>query len=373
MTDPEAQRALVPTIEPINLFDFELLAEQAMAHNEFDYVAGGATDELTLRRTRSAYEHLALRPRVLAGNAAADLSTTVLGQRIEVPFMLSPSGGHKRAHPDAELATARAAAHMGTVMGLTANSSVPIEDVAAETGGPKWFQTYFYRDRELTLDMVKRAEQAGFSAIILTLDAHWPSKRERNIRNKYQRRARVNYTPERETQADANAKSMFDSGQSSRGLNDPAASWADIEWLKTATDLPLVAKGIMTGEDASLCAEYEVAGLIVSNHGARNLDTTLSTIEVLPEVAAAAGERVEVYLDGGIRRGTDVVKAIALGAKGVFFGRPIFWGLSYGGSDGLIKLMEVLRDEVESTMMLTGRGSIESIDASLVTPMPALG
>ena len=166
---------------------------------------------------------------------------------------------------------------------------------------------------------------------------------------------------------------MFDSGQSSRGLNDPAASWADIEWLKTATDLPIVAKGIMTGEDAGLRAEHGVDGLIVSNHGARNLDTTLSTIEVLPEVAAAAGERVEVYLDGGIRRGTDVVKAIALGAKGVFFGRPIFWGLSYGGSDGLIKLMRVLRDEVESTMMLTGRGSIEAIDASLVTPMPALG
>ena len=358
--------------EPINLFDFERLAEQQMAPAEFDYVAGGATDELTLRRTRAAYEHIALRPRVLAGNKEADLSTTVLGERVEVPFMLSPTGGHSRAHPDGELATARAAARMGTIMGLTANSSFPIEDVAAETDGTKWFQTYFYRDRELTMEMVKRAEQAGYQAIILTLDAHWPSKRERNIRNKYQRRSRANYTPEREAQAEANAKSMFDSGQSSRGLNDPAASWADIEWLKTATGLPLVAKGIMTGEDAKLCADHGVDGLIVSNHGARNLDTTLATIEVLPEVAAAAGDRVEVYLDGGIRRGTDVVKAIALGAKGVFFGRPIFWGLSYGGSDGLVRLMEVLRDEVESTMMLTGRGTIDSIDASLVAPMPSL-
>ncbi len=366
----EAAPGPVPPVEePINLFDFEKLAEQRMAPAEFDYVAGGATDELTLRRTRSAYDHIALRPRVLAGNAEADLSTTVLGQRIAVPFMLAPSGGHTRAHPDGELATARAAAHMGTVMGLAANSSVPLEDVAGETGGPKWFQTYFYRDRELTLEMVKRAEAAGFGAIILTLDAHWPSKRERNIRNRYKRRAHVNYTPEREAQAEANAKSMFDSGQSSRGLNDPAASWADIEWLKKATGLPLVAKGIMTGEDAALCAEHGVDGLIVSNHGARNLDTTLATIEVLPEVAAAAGGRVEVYLDGGIRRGTDVVKALALGAKGVFFGRPIFWGLSYGGSDGLVKLMEVLRDEVESTMMLTGRGTVDAIDASLVTPM----
>ena len=359
-------------MEPINLFDFEKLAEERMAPNEFDYVAGGATDELTLRRTRAAYEAIALRPRVLAGNREADLSTTVLGQRIDVPFMLAPSGGHTRAHPDGELATARAAARMGTIMGLTANSSYPMEDVAKETDGAKWFQTYFYRDRELTVEMVKRAEQAGYRAIILTLDAHWPSKRERNIRNRYKRRARANYTPELEAKAEANTKVKFDSGQTSRGLNDPAASWADVEWLKTATDLPLVCKGIMTGEDARLCAEYGVDGLIVSNHGARNLDTTLATIEVLPEVAEAVGERVEVYLDGGIRRGTDVVKAIALGAKGVFFGRPIFWGLAYDGADGVVAVMDVLRDEVESTMMLAGCGTIDSIDGSLVTRMPAL-
>ena len=364
----------MPT-EPINLFDFEAIAEGKLVKAEWDYIAGGATDEITLRRTRSAYDHIALRPRVLTGTNAVDLSTTVLGQEISVPFMPGPAGGHAKGHPDGELATARAAAKAGTIMSVSANSSYRMEDVAEAVDGPRWYQCYFYRNRETTAEMVHRAEEAGYKAVVMTLDSSWPSKRERNIRNDYGRRqrARPNYTPEQVKEAQQMAaKSKFDSGLTSRGQNDPGATWEDFKWLKTVTDLPLVAKGIMTAEDATLCADYGVDGLIVSNHGARNLDTALSTIETLPEVAEAVGDRMEVYLDGGIRRGADVVKALALGARAVLFGRPIFWGLAYDGEDGLTGVLEILRDEMESTMMLTGRPTLASLDATLIRKMPSL-
>ena len=358
--------------EPINLFDFEAMAEGRMVKAEWDYVAGGATDEITLRRTRSAFDSIALRPRMLTGTNAVDLSTTVLGTRISVPYMMAPSGTHGRAHPDGELATARAAANFGTIMSMSANSSYRLEDVAESVDGTRWFQCYFYRNRETTVEMIRRAEEAGYTALVMTLDASWPSKRERNIRNDYRSRPRPNYTPQQIQEGLAANPSKFDSGQSSRGQTDPGATWEDVAWLKTVTDLPVVFKGIMTAEDAALCGEYGVEALIVSNHGARNLDTTLSTIETLPEVVDAAGDSVEVYLDGGIRRGSDVVKALALGARAVLFGRPIFWGLAYDGADGLTGVLEILRDEMESTMMLSGRPDVASLDATLVRQMPAL-
>ncbi|MDA1035318.1 MAG: alpha-hydroxy acid oxidase [Chloroflexi bacterium] len=361
--------------EPINLFDFEALAEQKMIKSEWDYVAGAATDEITLRRTRSAYDHIALRPRVLTGTASVDMSTTVLGHKIAVPFMTSPAGGHKKGHPDGELATARAAAKFGTFMSMSANGSYTLEEVAEAIDGPRFYQCYFYRDRETMASMVKRAEAAGYNALIVTLDSSWPSKRERNIRNGYgrQNRPRPNYTPEQIKLAQEKAaKSKFDSGLSNRGQNDPGATWEDLKWLREITDMPIVFKGIMTGEDAALCAQYGVDGLIVSNHGTRNLDTTLSTIETLSEVVEAAGNKVEVLLDGGIRRGADIVKALALGAKAVMFGRPIFWGLNYDGEDGLTGVMEILRDELEINMVLCGRPTIASIDSTLIRKMPVL-
>jgi len=362
-------------LEPINLFDFEALAETKMEKTGWDYIAGAATDEITLRRTRSAYDHIALRPRVLTGTAGVDLTTTVLGHTLSVPFMTSPAGGHTRAHPDGELATARAAAKFGTAMSMSANGGYTIEEVAETIDGPRWYQCYFYRNRETMVSMVKRAEGAGYNAIIVTLDSSWPSKRERNIRNDYgsRPRERRNYTPEQIKEGqELAAKTQFDSGLSGRGQNDPGATWEDLKWLRTVTDLPIVFKGIMTGEDAAIASEYGLNGLIVSNHGSRNLDTTLSTIETLPEVVEAAGANVEVFLDGGIRRGADVVKALALGARAVMFGRPIFWGLNYDGEDGLTGVFEILRDEMESTMVLCGRPNVGSLDSTLIRKMPTL-
>ena len=361
--------------EPINLYEFEAIAESKIVGAEWDYIAGAATDEITLRRTRNVFDHIALRPRVLTGTDSADLSTTVLGHSISAPFMTSPAGGHGRAHPDGELATARAAAKFGTIMSMSANGSYKLEEVAETVDGPRFYQCYFYRNRETTAEMVHRAEAAGYNGVIMTLDSSWPSKRERNIRNEYgkRKRTRANYTPEQVKEAEANAvKAKFDSGLTSRGQNDPGATWEDFAWLKTVTDLPLIAKGIMTGEDAGLAADYGVDAMIVSNHGGRNLDTTMSTIETLPEVVEAVGGRAEVYMDGGIRRGADIAKALALGARAVMFGRPIFWGLAYDGEDGLAGVFEILRDELESVMVLSGRPTIGSIDSTLIRKMPTL-
>lgn len=353
---------------PINLFEFEDAAREVMTGPEFDYVEGGVTDEITLRRTRSAYDSIALRPRVLRGFREADLSTTVLGQRLPVPFMLAPCGGHTRAHPEGELATARAAAKFGTVLGVSANAGFTLEEIAQQADGPRWYQLYFYRDREQTADIVKRAEAAGYDAICITLDANWPSKRERNIRNAYQQGSRPMYKQE----AKPPATGKFDTGQSSRGRVDPGASWEDVAWLRSLTKLPLVFKGIMTGEDAQLAADNGVEALIISNHGGRNLDTTLATVEVLPEVVDRVKGKMEIYVDGGIRRGTDVVKAIAMGADAVLMGRPLFYGLALGGEDGVVQVLDTLRDEVETTMMHIGRPTIESIDHTLITRMPPL-
>jgi 4-hydroxymandelate oxidase len=354
----------------VNLFDFESEAVHHMAPAEYDYVAGGATDEVTLRRTRSAWDAIALRPRVLTGTRAADLSTTVLGHRVPMPVLLAPCGGHRRAHPEGECESARGAAAFGTILGVSANGSVSLEEAARAADAPKWFQMYFYRDREQTLDMLRRAEAAGYSAITITLDANWPAKRERNIRGNYRQSERPNYKggePPPVTTA------KFDSGQSSRGRVDPGSSWDDIAWLRDQTKLPLIFKGVMTGEDAARCAQHGVDALVVSNHGARNLDTTLATIEVLPEVTAAVDGRLEVYVDGGVRRGTDVLKAIALGARAVLIGRPMFYGLALGGAEGVVQVLDILRDEVESAMMLTGQPSMDAIDRSLIAHMPALG
>ena len=212
------------------------------------------------------------------------------------------------------------------------------------------------------------AEENGYDAICVTLDAVWPPKRERNIRNSYQRQPTAGDAPGLAPPKDL---TKFNSGISSRSRVDPGASWDDVAWLRSITNLPIVFKGIITREDAALCAEHGVDALIVSNHGGRNLDTTIPTIEALPEVADAAGD-VEVYLDGGIRRGTDVVKAIALGAKAVMLGRPMFWGLAYAGDQGVVHMLDILRDEVETTMMMCGKARIEDIGRDLITRLPEL-
>jgi 4-hydroxymandelate oxidase len=351
-------------MELINLFEFEAAAKERLPREEYDYIAGGATDELSVERNRRAFEAWALRPRVLRDVSRLDLSTTVLGTKIALPVLIAPCGGHKKAHPDGEFATYRAAASRGTVLTVSANSSSSFEDLARAAEGSLWVQLYPFRDKEMTRDWLKHAQQSGYKAACVTLDSQWPPKRERNIRNNYKRIRGVNYPP-------AAAGAPRPAARAGEG-SDPAATWDDLKWIKAATDLPVVAKGIMTAEDVEACVTAGVDGVIVSNHGGRHLDNTLATIEVLPEAVAAAKGRIEIFLDGGIRRGADVVKAIALGAKAVFIGRPLFWGLAVDGERGVARVLDILREEIEITMAKCGRQNIASIDSTVVVKAPRL-
>lgn len=345
---------------PINLFEFETAAKERLPKEEYDYIAGGATDELSVERNRRAFESWALRPRVLRNVSKLDLSTSVLGTKVSLPVLIAPCGGHKKAHPDGEFATYRAAAAVGTILGVSANASTNFEELAKVAAGDLWMQFYPFPQREMTKTWLRRAKEAGYGAVCMTLDSQWPPKRERNIRNNYRRKRGVNFP----TLAPGEA--------APQGGCDPGATWKDLEWIKSETDLPVVAKGIMTGEDVEMCAEVGADAVIVSNHGGRHLDNTLATIEVLSEAVAAAKGRMEILLDGGIRRGADVVKALALGAKAVFIGRPLFWGLAVDGEQGVVRVLEILREEIEITMAKCGRPTIASIDSTVVVKAPAL-
>ncbi len=358
------------TTGPVNLFEYETFAKERMAAAEYDFVIGGAMDELALERSRKAFDSIMLRPRMLVDISRRDLSTTVLGQRIEFPVMLDPAGMHARAHPEGELATARAAGAMGTVMAVSSGSNYKLEDVAQAATGPIWFQLFLYQDRGLTKSMAERAQNAGYSALCITLDSTVQSKRERNIRNQYSSGPSANYT---DLEMPGESWDLgTDVPRGALSLIDRAATWPYLEWLAANTPLPLLVKGIMTGEDAKLSVEHGMKALVVSNHGGRQLDAAFAPIEVLPEVVDAVDGRLEVYLDGGVRRGTDVLKALALGARAVLMGRPQFWGLAVDGEAGVRAVLQMLRDELEMAMGMCGRPTIDSIDSSLVATMSPL-
>ena len=357
---------------PVNLFEYEELAKERINKSDYDYIAGGATDEITIRRTRAVLDSIMLRPNMMVDISERNLSTTVLGHPISLPLMLDPAGHHSMASDEAEIATVRAAGAMGTVMVLSSHASRTLEEVAQESSGPIWFQQYLFKDRELTLEMANRAEEAGYSALCLTADAKVPPKRERNIRNNYVGGVSPNYS-----KIDLGTHtSTFgaDAPAGPRDIRDPAATWDDLDWLASNTRLPVVVKGIMRGDDGRRCAEYGAKGVIVSNHGGRYLDTTFASIEVLPEVVDQVEGRIEVYLDGGIRRGTDILKALALGARAVLMGRPLFWGLGVDGEAGLRAVITMLRDELSGAMGMCGRPTINSIDRDIIgTVSPLLG
>ena len=360
------------TFQPVNIFEYEELAKERISKGDYDFIAGGATDEITIRRTRAVFDSIMIRPRMMVDVTQRDLSTTVLGQKINLPVMLDPAGNHSAAHPDAEVASAKAAGAAGTVMVLSSHASRTLEEVAGAATGPLWFQQYLFKDKGLTLEMASRAEEAGYSALCLTVDAKVKPKRERNIRNDYLGPDSPNYA-----HLDLGTHSWKFAADAPAGpsdIRDLAATWPDIDWLAANIRLPVVVKGIMTGEDGRQCAEYGAKAVIVSNHGGRYLDTTFATIEVLPEVVEAAGQKIEVYLDGGIRRGTDIFKALALGARAVLIGRPLFWGLAVNGEGGALAVLQILGDELDTTMGMCGRTTIDSIDKGAIgTVSPLLG
>ncbi|HOU40935.1 MAG TPA: alpha-hydroxy acid oxidase [Promineifilum sp.] len=355
-------------MDPINLYEYEALAQARLTSMAYDYYASGAHDEITLRENHAAYDRIALRYRVLRDISQRSTATTVLGHNLSMPVLVAPTAFHKLAHPEGEVATVRAAGHAGTLMILSTLSTTSIEDVLAAATGPVWFQLYVYKDRGATKALVERAEAAGCAALALTVDAQVWGRRERDVRNRFQLPAGLSVKNLMPAGQEAFPKEAQDSGLAAyvASLFDQTLSWKDVEWLCGLTKLPVLLKGVVHPEDARQAADYGAAGVIVSNHGGRQLDTAPATIAALPDIVDAVAGRVEVLIDGGIRRGTDVVKALAYGARAVAVGRPVLWGLAADGQRGVERVLDILRFEVDLAMGLCGCASVAEIGRDLL-------
>jgi 4-hydroxymandelate oxidase len=344
--------------EPLNVDDYERLAERALEPSAYGYFAGGAGDERTLRENLEAYERWSLRPRMLVDVGKVSSDTTVLGVPVSMPVLVAPTAFLRVAHPDGERGVARAAAAAGTIYCLsTLATASPAAVAEAAPGGTRWFQLYCFRDRGVTRSLVEQAAVAGFAAIVLTVDFPFPGRRERDLRTGFAVPAEI------EVPSVAAAVGGRQSATPAEifALLDPTLTWRDLDELAAMSDLPLIVKGILTGEDARLAVEHGAAAIAVSNHGGRQLDEVPASLDVLPEVIEAVSGAAPVLVDGGVRRGTHVVKALALGAQAVMVGRPLVWGLAANGEAGALRVLELLRDEVKLALALLGCPSPEAV------------
>ncbi|MFL5886684.1 MAG: alpha-hydroxy acid oxidase [Thermoleophilaceae bacterium] len=337
--------------EPVNVFDYERLAEESLDAGAYGYFAGGAGDEVTLRDNLAAFRRWQLRPRMLVDLSEATTATTVLGVPVSMPVLLGPAAFQRLAHPEGERATARAAAAADTIMCLsTFATSSAAEVAAAAPEGRRWFQLYVYKDRGITRSLVDQAVDSGYDAIVLTVDAPFLGRRERDIRTGFAIPADMPVPSFEQATGQGEAITVFRMFD----LIDESLSWRDLEELASLSDLPVLVKGTLTDDDARLAAENGAAGVVVSNHGGRQLDGVPAALDVLPEVVEAVESSVEVLVDGGVRRGTDVVKALALGARAVLIARPFVWGLAVDGEAGVRRVLELMHDEVRLALALTG-------------------
>jgi isopentenyl diphosphate isomerase/L-lactate dehydrogenase-like FMN-dependent dehydrogenase len=337
--------------------DYELWSREVLPTPLFDTLFGTYDSPGFETNTHNieAFKRLRLRPRVLTGAGSPCLETTALGAHLPFPVMIAPLGILQRVHPQAELAVAQAAGEVGTVMAVSTASSFSIEELAEVATAPLWFQLYFYRDREINKMLVQRAERAGYAAIVVTVDKLTKS-RERD----YGVMDPVIHTLDTARLL----KNLADVGNVDLAY-EPKLSWSDLEW-RGVTRLPIVVKGIQAAEDAALCAQHGMDGLVVSNHGGHVVRATIATMEALPEIVEAAGGALEVYLDSGVRHGTDVLKALALGARAVLVGRAVFWGLTLGGKDGVRAVLEILRDELYDVAGHCGVSDVSAVTPRLV-------
>ncbi|MEZ4357012.1 MAG: alpha-hydroxy acid oxidase [Myxococcota bacterium] len=353
--------------EPINLDELRERAAAKLDRNAFDYYASGAHDEHTLRENRAAFARIQLRYRVLVDVAERDLSTEVLGLPCAMPVLVAPTAFQRMAHPDGELGTARAASTFGIPMINSTLSNTPVEDVVKAGTAPVLFQLYVYKDRGETKALIERAEAAGARALVLTVDAPFLGIRERDRRNHF-------HLPEGLQVANMTAAGMgdlpdvADSGLAAyfAQMLDPSLTFRDLEWLKSVTKLPLVVKGVVRGDDAVRCVHHGADAIVVSNHGGRQLDTSIATIRALPEIVDVVAGRATVLMDGGVRRGTDVLKALAYGAKAVLIGRPVLWGLAHDGQRGVERALSILREEIDLAMALAGCADVAAITRDLI-------
>lgn len=360
---------------PVSVEEWEDRARSVLAAGPYDYVTGAAGAGTTLQANLSAFGHWRLRPRVCCDISQRDTSVTLFGKHLPMPILLAPIGVLSIVHPEAEHAPARVAAEMGIPYVLSNVSTIPMEDVARSMGdGLRWFQLYPPKRRELTRSFLKRAEKAGYAAIVVTLDSTMLGWRERDLRNGYLPflsgqgmgnyftdpvfRAMLEVPPEKEQ--DTAIRRALEEG------NNTTLTWEEIAFIRGETRLPVLLKGVTHPDDASLALEHGVDGLIVSNHGGRQLDGAVATLDALPTIVERVRGRVPVLMDSGIRRGADVIKAIALGATAVLLGRPYAYGLAVAGKTGVRHVLENLAAEVELQLAISGRSSIRQLDRSLV-------
>jgi L-lactate dehydrogenase (cytochrome) len=369
--------------------DLRRVARRRLPRAVFDFIEGGAGDELTVARNRAAFERLLFEARVLVDVSKREQATVVLGERVATPVLVSPTGMAGLCWPKGEVAAARGAHEAGTIYTLSTHSSCTIEEVAAGAPGPLWFQLYVWQNRDLTRSFVERARAAGYRALVLTVDVPVISRRERDLRNGFTVPPRITVRNALDTVRRvgwmrrvllgpkltlANLVGMPGAprtdivtmaGVANRQV-DPSLTWADLAWFRSLWAGPLLLKGVMTVADARKAVEHGADGLVVSNHGGRQLDGARASVEALPDIVDAVGSRVEVLLDGGVRRGADVVRALALGARAVMIGRPYLYGLSVGGSAGVRRALEILQAEVDHALALTGVPRVGDLDRTIV-------
>ncbi|WP_437733414.1 alpha-hydroxy acid oxidase [Sorangium sp. So ce1335] len=356
-----------PASPLLTVSDFERAARARLSRMAYDYYRSGADEGWTLRANRRAFRRLEIHYRVLVDVAARDMSTTLLGTKVPFPILVAPTAYHRMAHPDGEIASSRAAAELGAIFTLSMLATTSLEDVAAASDGPRWFQLYVHKDRGITRALVQRAEAAGYRALMLTVDTPVLGRRLADVRNNFvlpEGLAMANLVGAIPADGVERKGSPLTAYIASR--HDASLTWRDIEWFRSLTRLPVLLKGIVRPDDAVRALDCGAAGVIVSNHGARQLDGAPATIDVLPSVADAIAGRGVVLLDGGVRWGTDVLKALALGASAVLVGRPVLWGLAALGGEGVARVLSTLRDELSIAMALAGCPNLGSLDRDLV-------
>lgn len=347
-----------------DLTALEIAARDVLDVMVYDYIAGGSDEESTLADNEAAWRRLRLAPHVLRDVSAVSTEISLFGASLGTPLMVAPLAYQRLAHPGGEEAMARGAAEAGALMCVSTMATASLEDIARATpGAPKWFQLYVHRDRGLTAEFVRRAESAGYEAIVFTVDLAVLGRRIRDERNRFTLPPGMEMANLRRTVPESEGSAL--DAYAHEAL-DPALTYADIEWLRGLSDLPVIVKGVVRADDADAAVRAGAQGIVVSNHGGRQLDTCIATGDALRDVVGAVGHRVPVLVDGGIRNGTDIVKALALGASAVLVGRPVLWALAVDGSDGVARVLDDMRLDLVRAMALCGAASIEELTEDLV-------
>jgi isopentenyl diphosphate isomerase/L-lactate dehydrogenase-like FMN-dependent dehydrogenase len=385
-----ASRRKLESPHVINVDDLRAIAQRKLPSVVFDYVDGGAEGEVTMRENRRAFDEILFRPRGAVAVPPADLRTTILGDELSMPLLLGPCGFIRMVHPEGEVGSARAAGKAGVGYILSTMSGYKLEDVAQATPGPRWYQLYLVGGRSVAEATLARARAAGYSTLVITIDTGAPGLRERDVRNgatvllSGNRIASLPYVPQLLAHPMWLASFLLDGGlltlpnvvvpgkgpmplaDAPAALNASVVTWEDLRWIRQVWPGPVIVKGVMTADDARRALDEGMAGMIVSNHGGRQLDGVAAALRALPEIVAAVNGRAEVLVDGGVRRGSDIIKAMCLGARGVVIGRAYVYGLGAGGDDGVSRCLEILRADMVRTLMLLGCPSLAALDASYI-------